>query len=203
LSCEPRAMHGIIFSELQNYAESKHGKGTWDAWLAKAGLGKRVDLTLREYPDAEIEALLAAASSMAGRPIAAVLEDFGEFIVPALMKMHGHLLRPGWKTIEVIDNTEGTIHTVVRVKNPGAKPPQLQTKRISSDEVMLVYTSPRQMCSLAIGIDNGLAKRFHENIYISQKVCMRKGADHCEIFFRKIREGKRAKPAKAVGPKRN
>jgi hypothetical protein len=34
--------------------------------------------------------------------------------------MFGHLLLPEWKTIDVIDNTEGTVHTVVRVKNPGA-----------------------------------------------------------------------------------
>jgi hypothetical protein len=31
-------------------------------------------------------------------------------LAPALMKMFGHLLLPEWKTIEVIDNTEGTVH---------------------------------------------------------------------------------------------
>ena len=180
-------MHGIIFAELQNYAETKHGKGTWNQLLDKAGLENIVYLSIKEYPDTELVALLTAASLMTGLPTAAVLEDFGEFIAPALIKMFGHLLRPEWKTIDVIDNTEGTVHTVVRVKNPGAKPPQLRTVRHGPDEVVLVYTSPRQMCALAIGIGKGLAKHFKEKIVSTQTMCMHKGAPKCEIVFRKIK----------------
>lgn len=181
-------MHGIIFAELRNYAETRHGKGTWDKLLKSAALENKVYLPVREYPDAEVVALVAAASMMTGLPVAEVLEDFGEFIAPALIRMFGHLLWPEWKTIDVIDNTEGTIHHVVRVKNPGAKPPELQTVRHGEDEVTLVYTSPRQMCALAIGIGKGLAKHFKEKIAVTQSMCMHKGASKCEIVFRKIRE---------------
>ena len=181
-------MHGIIFAELQNYAETKHGQGTWNALLRKAGLENRVYLPIKEYPDAEVVALVGAASSMTGLSIAEVLENFGEFIAPSLMKMFGHLLLPNWKTIDVIDHTEGTVHTLVRVKNPGAKPPQLRTVRRGSDEVVLVYTSPRQMCALAIGIGKGLAKHFKETITVKQTTCMHNGAPKCEIVFRRIRQ---------------
>jgi len=75
----------------------------------------------------------------------------------------------------------------VRGKNPGAKPPELQTVRRSYDEVVLIYTSPRKMCALAIGIGNGLANYFRENITSIQTVCIHKGAPKCEIVFRKIR----------------
>jgi hypothetical protein len=74
-----------------------------------------------------------------------VLEDFGRFTVPFLMRMYGHLLKPEWRAIDVIDHTEGTVHAVVRVKNPDAKPPKLKTQRLSPNEVLLVYTWPRQM----------------------------------------------------------
>ena len=130
-------------------------------------------------------ALMTAASLMTGLSTAAVLEDFGEFMAPALLKMFGHLLRPEWKTIDVIDHTEGTVHTVVRVKNPGARPPHLQTVRRGPDEVVLVYASPRQMCALAIGIGKGLARHFKEEIISIQTMCMHKGASRCEIVFRK------------------
>ena len=86
-------MHGLIFAELQKYAETKHGKGTWQALLKKAGLETKVYLAIQEYRDAEVVALVVAASSMTGLPVAEVLEDFGEFIVPDLVKMYGHLLR--------------------------------------------------------------------------------------------------------------
>ena len=178
-------MHGVIFSELQKYAEVKHGKEAWSALLEKAGLRNRVYLPVQEYPDADVAAIVVAASTVTGLPVSAVLQDFGEFIAPDLLKMFGHLLWPEWKTIDVIDNTEGTVHTVVRVKNPGARPPQLHTTRRGPDEVVLNYTSPRQMCALAIGIGKGLAKHFNEKIVITQTACMHKGANRCEIVFRK------------------
>lgn len=77
-------MHGMVFAELRNYAERKHGKGTWDALLRNAGLQGKVYMQVQEYPDAEVVALLAAASSMTGLPVAEVLEDFGEFITALL-----------------------------------------------------------------------------------------------------------------------
>jgi predicted hydrocarbon binding protein len=179
-------MHGIIFSELRKYAETKHGSGTWSALLKQANLGNKVYLPLHEYPDAEVVALVSAASAMTGQTVPTVLEDFGEFIAPALMKMYGHLMRLEWKTIDVIDNTEGTVHTVVRANNPGANPPNLKTVRLGKDEVTLIYTSPRQMCALAIGIGRGLAKYFEETIAVNQTMCMHQGAPHCEIVFPKV-----------------
>jgi len=178
-------MHGIIFAELRNYAETKHGKGTWNQLLKKAGLENKFYLPINTYPDTEVVGLVGAASSMVGLTVAEVLEDFGEFIAPALMKMFGHLLLPEWKTIDVIDNTEGTVHSVVRTKNPGAKPPELQTVRRSHDEVVLIYTSPRKMCALAVGIGKGLGNYFHENITTIQTMCIHRGAPKCEIVFRK------------------
>lgn len=75
----------------------------------------------------------------------------------------------------------------MRVKNPGAKPLELQTVRRSYDEVVLIYTSPRKICDLVIGIGRGLASYFHENITANQTLCIHKGAPRCEIVFRKIR----------------
>ena len=74
----------------------------------------------------------------------------------------------------------------MRVKTPGAKPPELHTVRRSHDEVVLIYTSPRKMCDLAIGIGRGLAIYFHENI-TAETMCIHKGAPRCEVVFRKIR----------------
>ncbi len=179
-------MHGMIFSELQNYAETKRGPGTWSALLKKANLENRVYLSVREYPDAEAVALVMAASAMTGLPLSAVLEDSGQFIVPSLVRIYRHLLKPEWRTIDVIDHTEATVHKVVRVKNPGAKPPQLKTKRLGPDEVQLIYTSPRRMCGLAIGIATGLGQHFKEKIVATQTMCMHKDATRCEILFRKI-----------------
>ena len=171
---------------MQKYAETKHGKGAWQELLKRAGVKTKVYLPVKEYPDAEVVALVVAASSITGLPASEVLEDFGQFIVPDLVKMYGHLLRPEWSTIDVIENTEATVHSVVRVKNPGAKPPELKTVRHGANEVALFYTSPRKMCALAVGIGKGLAKHFNEKIVAQHATCMHKGASKCEIVFRKV-----------------
>ena len=80
-------MHGIIFAELRNYAETKHGKGTWNQLLKQSGLDNRVYLPIKAYPDTELVALIGAASSMAGIPVAELVENFGEFITPAAPRM--------------------------------------------------------------------------------------------------------------------
>jgi predicted hydrocarbon binding protein len=51
---------------------------------------------------------------------------------------------------------------------------------------VLIYHSPRRMCSLAIGIARGLAKHFHEKISIRETECMHKGANSCVIIFKKL-----------------
>jgi len=179
-------MHGMIFSELENYAEAKYGRGTWNALLRKVNLDNRIYLAVQDYPDSEIISLVMAASSMNALPVSAVLEDFGQFIVPSLMRMYGHLLRPEWRAIDAIEHTEGTVHAVVRVQRPGAKPPRLTTQRVSPSEVLLVYTSSRKMCGLAIGIGMGLGQHFGEKIVANQTMCMHRGATRCEILFRNV-----------------
>jgi hypothetical protein len=180
-------MHGIVFDELKNYAETKHGPGTWKLLLNKAGLDSKQYDRFHDYPDQEVMALVTAASSATGLAPSAVLEDFGEFVAPSLLKMYANLILPQWKTIDVIHETEGTIHAVVRQRNKSAKPPKLSTKRISPDEVVLTYDSPRKMCSLAKGIARGLAKHFRETIAISETQCLHQGAPSCIIEFRKTR----------------
>jgi hypothetical protein len=178
-------MHGIIFSQLRKYVETKQGSRAWSTLLKHAQLENRAYLSVSEYPDAELEALVAAAATMSGQSASVVLEDFGVFIAPPLMNMYGHLIPGDWKTLDVIEKTEETIHHVVRVQTPGAKPPVLHTIRRSEDEVVLIYSSPRKLCALAIGIARGVAKQFNETIEVAQTKCMHNGAPHCEIVFRK------------------
>jgi hypothetical protein len=177
-------MHGIIFSQLRKYVETKHGSRGWSTLLNDARLENRAYLSVSEYPDAEMEALISAAADMSGQSATVVLEDFGVFIAPPLMNMYGHLIPGDWKALDVIEKTEETIHHVVRVQTPGAKPPVLHTIRRSEDEVVLIYSSPRKLCALAIGIARGVAKQFNETIEITQTKCMHRDAPHCEIVFR-------------------
>jgi hypothetical protein len=65
-----------------------------------------------------MEALISAAARMSGQPDTVVLEDFGVFLALPLMNMYKHLIPGDWKTLDVIEKTEETIHHVVRGANP-------------------------------------------------------------------------------------
>ena len=49
-------MHGIILAELKQYVDTKYGKETWGVLLKNAGLGSRVYVHIRAYPDEEVAA---------------------------------------------------------------------------------------------------------------------------------------------------
>ena len=83
-------MHGIIFSELRKYAETRHGKDTWNTLLRNAGLANLTYLPVQEYPDSEIVAIVGAASSITGLSVSAVLEDLLVRLAPA-SKLEVHL----------------------------------------------------------------------------------------------------------------
>lgn len=175
-------MHGRIFWEFRDYAEARHGAGTWLKLLKKAGIEEKVYLR-RVYPDTEMVALVAAACALSGKALPVLLEDFGEFMVPSLMSMYGHLIQPEWRALDVIEHTESTAHSAVRVDESGAAPPFLRTRRLAPGKLTLTYSSPRKLCALAVGLGKGLGKYFHEEVTVQHSVCMHRGAPSCEIMF--------------------
>jgi hypothetical protein len=175
-------MHGIIFTELRKYVDSKLGAGAWNDLLSAAGLKGRMYLPIQEYPDAEALALVTTAAQITGLEAEVILEDFGQFIAPALLGMYRTLVKPDWRTLDLLQYTEDTIHTVVRARNPGAKPAQLTAERISPTELHLSYWSHRKLCPIAKGIIRGMARHFNEEIGIEETQCMHSGAASCTML---------------------
>ena len=177
-------MHGIIFSELRKYVDTTLGNGAWTATLADAGLANKLYLPIQEYPDTDVFALVNSASRTTGLGIPVILEDFGQFIAPALLGLYRTLVKPEWKTLDLLENTEQTIHSVVRARNPGAKPAELSAVRVAPDLVDLTYFSQRRLCPVAKGIVKGIARHYDETITINETECMHEGAAACRMEVR-------------------
>lgn len=161
-------MHGAIFIQLKEFVVQNHGLPAWDKMLEMAGQPKMaLYLPTQSYPDADALALVGAACELTGQPADVVLESFGVFIAPALLQMYRHLLKPEWKTLDLLMNVENTIHKVVRRRNEGAEPPELHFTRVNDKTLGFLYDSKRQMSALAIGIIKGVADEYKENIKIT------------------------------------
>lgn len=174
-------MHGVIFNELRKYATAKVGPRAFETLVKEAGLGSKTYLATQAYPDEEVVAIVGAASRSTGLAVPAILEDFGQFIAPDLLTMFKSLLRPDWRTLDVVENTEETIHKVVRLRFPDSAPPYLKAARVAGDRVVVTYTSPRKLCFIAKGIVRGIAEHFEEAIAIHETRCMHRGAAECVI----------------------
>jgi hypothetical protein len=188
-------MHGIVHAELQKFVIARHGRPAWQELLKLAGLGTKTYLTSQQYPDADIAALVTHAATMTGKPASDLLEEFGEFIAPDLIDMYRPILKPEWRTLDLLEHTEATIHSVVRLRNPGAAPPQLRCRRTAPAEVHLSYDSDRKMCAVARGIVRGVAKHFGESVTIVESACMHRGAPSCEISIKLAAPSSARRPA--------
>ena len=70
--------------------------------MHEAGIASQLYVPIEDYPDQEAVALVTAAAKKEGKPVTVFQEDFGEFIVPDLIKMYGFLIDPKWKTIDLL-----------------------------------------------------------------------------------------------------
>jgi len=175
-------MHGTIFTELEKFVGARLGPEAWGTLKTKAGFdASRTFEPLESYPDEELTRLVVTGSEVTGIPVPALLEDFGEFIAPDLLEMYWGAIEPEWRTLDVIEHTESTIHTVVRMNQRGATPPYLRATRTAEHEVTVVYTSPRRLCAVARGISRGIARHYGETIELRDASCMHRGDAECVI----------------------
>lgn len=161
-------MHGIVPAEFKFYIETRNSPVTWSALLAEAGLEPRPYVPFERYPDAEVVALIAAGARLTRCSTDELLEDFGRFLAPTLLKTYGFLVEPHWKTMELLLHTESNIHQTVRNRDPNADPPKLRFERTGPNTLVFYYNSPRRLSALARGIIEGVASHYRERVTIEE-----------------------------------
>jgi hypothetical protein len=184
-------VHGFILTEIRAYVTAKLGADSWKALLKGAGLSGQEYVNFREYPDEEVVALVGTASRITGLEVPAILEDFGVYLAADLMRIYRPLVRAEWKLLDFLENVEGTVHDVVRSRNRHARPPGLRSVREAADRVVIIYSSARKLCPLAVGIVKGLSAHYGEAIAVDHEPCQHRGAPSCHIAVRLAPTGDR------------
>jgi predicted hydrocarbon binding protein len=174
-------VHGYVLTTLRRFVIEGYGYAAWYSLLEAAGIGPREYANLLHYPDEEVAALVKAASELTGAPVSEVVERFGQFIGRDLLSIYRPLVDPAWRTLDLLEHTEETIHRAVRTLNAHAHPPALRAERTAPNRVVVFYRSARQLCALARGIVYGVASVYRERVAIAEPSCMLAGADHCRL----------------------
>jgi predicted hydrocarbon binding protein len=175
-------MHPLIHLALKQYVEARHGVKGWLGFLDLAGVSTATPyVRVGDYPDEEFYAIIAAVARGTGATVEEVIEDFGMAIASELITMYPRLVRPEWRSLDLICNTEQTIHAIVRQGHAGARPPALKCLRVSATELRLTYESSRRLCALARGIMRGVGQHFGDALTIRQPECMLRGDPVCRF----------------------
>ena len=175
-------MHGLVTTALKRYLVRRLGSVVWNRLLVDQNLAQRDYVPRGTYPDREVIGLVSGAASVTCTPMQELLEDFGRCLVPELLKSFGALINPSWRTLDVIEHSDATIHRAVRLREPDASPPRLALTRSGPDEVVVEYSSARGLCSLAKGIIRGIADHFGDKVSIEEPSCRGHGSPCCVIL---------------------
>ena len=180
-------VHGLIFFYLQKFADvAAAGSTSWKGIRSNVTTSASRFLPAGTYPDTDAVAILSAIADATGRPLPTVLEEFGHYLAPHLLKVATPVIDPSWRTLDLIEHTEAIIHAMIRTTTPDASPPTLETVRQSPDELHLVYSSARRLCPLATGLMRGIAAHYGETITIEEPSCFQRGDPFCSFVIERV-----------------
>ncbi|WP_162224152.1 heme NO-binding domain-containing protein [Halorussus salinus] len=177
------ALHGIVLKGLKDFVTTEYDREAWHAIQDAAGVGGKVYVPVTEYDDADVLSLVDAASEATGEEVPALLDSFGQFLVPALVETYGVHVGSDWTGLELIANVETYIHEALRAKQLSTyTPPALSAEWVGDETVKVTYTSERELCPLAKGLLTGIGDYYDEEFAVEEPTCMRDGDDRCELL---------------------
>jgi predicted Ser/Thr protein kinase len=179
-------MHGSICVILKKFVDQNFGNPTWCEILRLAGQEKLVLSPIQSYPDDVVLNIVGTTCEVLELDLDTALIEVGKFAAPELIRFAKGMLHPEWKSFEVLANVESLIHRTIRVTNPGAEPASIQAFELSENQMQVIYSSQRGLCSLAQGILEGLGGVYEEEISVTKDTCCKKGDPFCAYTLTRV-----------------
>ena len=173
-------MKGIVFNVLEHVVVAEHGEDTWDALLDAAGL-EGAWTALGSYDDAELLAIVGAASAALGLPPAEVVRWFGRSALPVFAAKYPHFFTPHDSARGLVLALNAIVHPEVRKLYPGASVPEFALTPLEPRGLEMGYRSDRKLCAFAVGLVEGSAVHYGEQVAIEHPSCMLEGDEACRL----------------------
>jgi Haem-NO-binding len=171
---------GIVFNLLEEVVSRDRGEAAWERIL-RAARADGAYTSLGSYPDDEFTKLVAAVSDAFGQDEEAVVRWFGREALPLLADRYPAFFEPHTSTKPFLLTLNGIIHPEVRKLYPGAGVPMFTFGEEENGALTMGYRSPRRLCFFGVGLVEGAAAHYGEEVEISQPKCMRRGDPSCEL----------------------
>jgi hypothetical protein len=171
---------GIVFNLLETLVARDFGDEKWESLIESAGVSGAYT-SLGSYPDADLFALVAAASEALALDPADVTRWFGRGAMPLFAERYPALFQEHRGTRSFVMTLNDIIHPEVRKLYPGAIVPVFDFDTSDPERLLMDYESPRKLCAFAEGLVQGAADHFDETVVIDQPLCMNRGDGHCRL----------------------
>lgn len=178
-------MKGVVFNLLEEFICERYGDEVYEEILDAAALETREPfIGPGTYPDADLLALVQQACDQTELSATEMIRGFGKFSFPRLAEAHPTFLEGLDDAKSFLQTVHDVIHVEVRKLHPGAYLPVLEYQDPGPDRLVMIYRSERQLCAYAVGLVEGVAAYYHEQIELEHVRCTHRGDDACEFHLR-------------------
>ena len=162
-------MKGVIFTEFLDMVEDRFSPEIADQIIEQTEPASGGAYTaVGTYDHAEIVAMVVALSEEADLPVPDLLRAFGQHLFGQLADRHPEFLTDATTAFEFLRQVESVIHVEVRKLYPDAEVPALDCAVDGDERMTMVYSSPRGMADVALGLIEGCIDHFKEAIDVGR-----------------------------------
>ena len=161
-------MLGLVFTELMQFIEERHGEATVDAVLDVLQLEHDGAYTaVGNYPHTEAVAFLSQVAEQQGEPLPEMIEAFGRHLFGRFHTLYPEFFEGIETSMDFMERVEDHIHTEVKKLYGEASPPRLATQR-QDDGLRVSYRSHRPLATLALGLLHGCIETYGASDRVEQ-----------------------------------
>lgn len=182
-------MHGLIFVTWEKFLSDRFGSSLLASYRVKIGetpaTAPRSNLV---YDDAVLLAGVSAACELTSLPADTLLREYGRYYITNGLTSYlcAFLLRQVHHARDLL-LTMDRAHSQLRRTADGLTPPSFCYQMVASrpNDLVLIYDSPRKLCSVLLGAIEGTAERYNEQVKVVEHSCMKQGHTTCcfEVRF--------------------
>lgn len=176
-------MKGVIFNVLEQFVDEKVGLNIWDKCLKELKIENKVFVPTKCYEDSELLSIFGKVLSYKKMAADTALISFGEYLFTVLDSKYADLVDEYKCPKDFILALDSVIHVEVRKMMANSTPPSFLTVSDEGKKLVLEYRSKRQLCELAIGLFNGLVKKYDGAFSFNHSCCCKKGDVKCLFEF--------------------
>jgi hypothetical protein len=181
-------MKGIVFDAVLDAVEAEHGLVRRESVLeAVADRAGGVYTSVGTYDDAELVAIVVEVARQTERDVPTTLRALGRAVFPRLVAHYPPLPAELRCTFGMARALESIIHAEVRKLYPDARPPVFACEQAGKDRLRVLYRSSRALSLLAVGLFEGCAAHFGEEVEVEHRL-LRDDGTEAELMLR-LRSG--------------